>query len=133
RAPRAPGMAGRAAERFVLPPSAASTLPSPNRPLGPNELDELKSQYADIRSAQWASPVGTARFGAVSFLGRRSLTNILEASWDEQVGKVDELGFAGCFAWADVFFDVAANDAAKRLYAEAIKRVVNDPGTAEDL
>jgi cation diffusion facilitator CzcD-associated flavoprotein CzcO len=128
-----PVIAAQATELFVLQRSAAYTLPSPNRRLGPNELDELKSQYADIRSAQWASPVGTARFGAVSFLGRRSLTNILEASWDEQIGKVDELGFAGCFAWADVFFDVAANDAAKRLYAEAIKRVVNDPGTAEDL
>jgi len=128
-----PVIAKQAAQLFVLQRSAAYTLPSPNRPLGPNELDELKAQYADIRSAQWASPVGTARFGAVSFLGRRSLTNILDASWDERMAKVDELGFAGCFAWADVFFDVEANEAAKGLYAEAVKRVVKDPRTAEDL
>jgi cation diffusion facilitator CzcD-associated flavoprotein CzcO len=128
-----PVIAKQAAQLFVLQRSAAYTLPSPNRPLGPNELDELKAQYAGIRSAQWASPVGTARFGAVSFLGRRSLTNILDASWDERMAKVDELGFAGCFAWADVFFDVEANEAAKGLYAEAIKRVVKDPRTAEDL
>jgi cation diffusion facilitator CzcD-associated flavoprotein CzcO len=128
-----PVIAKQAAQLFVLQQSAAYTLPSPNRPLGPNELDELKAQYAGIRSAQWASPVGTARFGAVSFLGRRSLTNILDASWDERMAKVDELGFAGCFAWADVFFDVEANEAAKGLYAEAIKRVVKDPRTAEDL
>src|SRR5262245_48502917 len=113
-----PVIAKQAADLFVLQRSAAYTLPSPNRPLRPDELDELKSQYADIRSAQWASPVGTARFGAVSFLGRRSLTNILDASWDERIGKLDELGFAGCFAWADVFVDVEANEAAKLLYAE---------------
>ena len=128
-----PVIAEQAAELVVLQRSAAYTLPSPNRPLGPNELDELKSQYADIRAAQWASPVGTARFGAVAFLGRRTLTNILEASWDERIAKLDELGFAGCFAWADVFLDVEANEAATRLYAEAIKRVVTDPRTAEDL
>ncbi len=128
-----PVIAKQAAELFVLQRPAASPLPSPNRPLRPNELDELKAQYPDIRSAQWASPVGTARFGAVSFLGRRQLTNILDASWDERIAKLDELGFAGCFAWADVFFDVEANEAATRLYAEAIKRVVEDPRTAEDL
>ena len=128
-----PVIANDAAELFVLQRSAAYTLPSPNRPLGPKELEELKSQYADIRTAQWASPAGTARFGAVSFLGRGELTNIREASWDEQLAKVDELGFAGCFAWADVFFDIEANEAATRLYGEMIRRVVHDTRTAEDL
>jgi cation diffusion facilitator CzcD-associated flavoprotein CzcO len=128
-----PVIANDAAELFVLQRSAAYTLPSPNRPLGPEELEELKSQYADIRTAQWASPAGTARFGAVSFLGRGELTNIREASWDEQLAKVDDLGFAGCFAWADVFFDIEANEAATRLYGEMIRRVVHDTRTAEDL
>ena len=42
-----PVIAEQAAELFVLQRSAAYTLPSPNRPLGPNELAELKAEYAD--------------------------------------------------------------------------------------
>jgi len=128
-----PVIAKAAAALCVLQRSAAYTLPSPNRPLGPTELDELKAEYPQIRSAQWASPLGTARFGAVSFLGGDELTNILDASWDQQLAKLDDRGLAGCFGWLDVFFNLEANEAATRLYAEGIRRIVSDPQTAEDL
>jgi cation diffusion facilitator CzcD-associated flavoprotein CzcO len=127
-----PVIAAQASEVFVLQRSAAYTLPSPNRVLGPGELEELKAQYGDIRTAQWAAPAGTARFGAV-FQGGAELTNILDASDDERMAKLDELGIVSCLAWADVMVNVEANEAATRLYGEAIKRVVNDPQTAEDL
>ena len=68
----------------------------------------------------------------MSFAGGE-LTSILEASWDEQLAKLDERGMAGCFSWSDVYLNIDANAAATRLYAEAIRRVVNDPQTAEDL
>jgi cation diffusion facilitator CzcD-associated flavoprotein CzcO len=128
-----PVIAKQAAELVVLQRSAAYTLPANNRPLDPDELVVLKAQYPEIRAAQWASPIGTNRFGAVMFFGSAPLTNILDASWDDQVAQIDARGFAGCFSWADIFFNVEANEAATRLYAEAIRRVVNDPQTAEDL
>jgi cation diffusion facilitator CzcD-associated flavoprotein CzcO len=127
-----PVIAKQAAELVVLQRSAAYTLPSPNRPLEPHELGELKAQYAEIRAAQWASPSGSSRFGAVAFAGGE-MTPILEASWEEQLAKLDARGMAGCFAWSDVFFNIDANAAATRLYAEAIRRVVHDRQTAEDL
>jgi cation diffusion facilitator CzcD-associated flavoprotein CzcO len=128
-----PVIARECAELVVLQRSAAYTLPSPNRPLGPNELDELRAQYPDIRAAQWASPVGTARFGAVMFFGSGKLSNILDAPWEDQLARLEELGFGACFSWADIFINVEANEAATRLYGEAIRRIVRDPATVEDL
>ena len=128
-----PVIAKQAAELFVLQRSAAYTLPSPNRPLGPNELAELKGQYADIRKAQWSAYAGTARFGAVMFFANTEMTPILETPWEAQVAKLDKSGFAACFTWTDVFFNLEANQAATRLYAEMIKRIVHDEQTAADL
>ncbi|HUR78639.1 MAG TPA: NAD(P)/FAD-dependent oxidoreductase [Acidimicrobiales bacterium] len=127
-----PVIAQTARELNVLQRSAAFTLPSPNRPLRPHELDELKAQYADIRAKQWASPAGTARLGAV-FLGSIPTERILDTSWEDQLAQIDRMGMVGCFAWADSFVDLEANEAAVRLYGEAIKRIVNDPQTAADL
>jgi cation diffusion facilitator CzcD-associated flavoprotein CzcO len=127
-----PVIAEQAAQLFVLQRSAAYTLPTPNRPLTDGELDELKAQYPEIRAAQWASPLGTARFGAV-LVAAGELPNIIDTPWDDQLKRLDELGVAGAFAWADVRNDIEANRMATRLYAEAIKRVVKDPTTAENL
>jgi cation diffusion facilitator CzcD-associated flavoprotein CzcO len=127
-----PVIAKQASELFVLQRSAVYTLPSPNRPLGPNELNELKAEYPQIRAAQWAAPAGTARFGAV-FFSDGVPTSILDASWDEQLAKLEARGLPGCFGWSDVLTDLEANAAATRLYGEGIRRIVNDPQTAEDL
>jgi cation diffusion facilitator CzcD-associated flavoprotein CzcO len=127
-----PVIAEEAAELFVLQRSAAYTLPSPNRPLNEGELEQLKAEYPEIRKAQWASPAGTARFGA-AFLTDMVLPNILDTPWEEQLQRVDALGVIGAFVWGDIRDDMAANDAARKLYGEAIKRIVHDPQTAEDL
>jgi cation diffusion facilitator CzcD-associated flavoprotein CzcO len=128
-----PVIARDAEELFVLQRSAAYTLPSPNRPLEPDELAELKAQYADIREKQWASYAGTARFGAVMFFGDAEMKAILDTPWEEQLARLDDLGFRACFTWSDAFFNLEANQAATKLYAEMIKRIVKDPQTAADL
>jgi cation diffusion facilitator CzcD-associated flavoprotein CzcO len=126
-----PVIAEQAAQLYVLQRSAAYTLPSPNRVLNEGELEQLKAEYPEIRKAQWASPIGSARFGAV-FQGME-LPNILETPWEEQLRRVDALGVIGAFVWGDTRLDIEANEAARALYAEAIKRVVHDPQTAADL
>jgi cation diffusion facilitator CzcD-associated flavoprotein CzcO len=127
-----PVIAEQAEQLYVLQRSAAYTLPSPNRPLKGGELEKLKAQYPEIRAAQWASPAGTARLGAV-FIGSIPTKLILETPWDEQVAQVEEMGMVGCFAWADTFVDLEANEASRQLYAHAIAQVVTDPETAADL
>lgn len=126
-----PVIAEQADHLYVLQRSAAYTIPSPNRGLGPGELEALKAEYPEIRKAQWSSPIGSARFGAV-FQGME-LPNILDTPWEEQLQRVDQLGVVAAFVWADVRKDVGANHAAQRLYAEGIRRIVSDPHTAEAL
>jgi cation diffusion facilitator CzcD-associated flavoprotein CzcO len=126
-----PVIAEQADHLYVLQRSAAYTIPSPNRVLEPGELEALKAEYPEIRKAQWSSPIGSARFGAV-FQGAE-MPNILDTPWDEQLQRVDKLGVIAAFVWADVRQDVDANQAARRLYAEGIKRIVSDPRTAEAL
>ena len=126
-----PVIAEQADHLFVLQRSAAYTIPSPNRVLEAGELEALKAEYPEIRKAQWSSPIGSARFGAV-FQGAE-MPNILDTPWEEQLRRVDKLGVVAAFVWADVRKDVDANQAARRLYAEGIKRIVSDPQTAEAL
>ncbi len=126
-----PVIAEQADQLYVLQRSAAYTIPSPNRVLGPGELEALKAEYPEIRKAQWSSPIGSARFGAV-FQGAQ-MPNILDTPVDEQLQRVDKLGVVAAFVWADVRKDIDANHAARRLYAEGIKRIVSDPRTAEAL
>jgi len=128
-----PVIAQQAAQLYVLQRSAAYSLPSPNRPLDEGELAKLKAEYPEIRKAQWASPAGTARFGAVFQGGEMQLPSILETPWEEQLQRVDSLGVIAALVWSDVMTDIEANRAATRLYGEAIKRIVKDPQTAEDL
>ncbi len=127
-----PVIAAQAAHLTVLQRSAAYSLPSPNRKLNDGELAALKAEYPEIRKAQWESPIGSARFGAV-FQGQIELPNILDTPWEEQLQRVDALGVLAAFVWNDVRTDIEANRAAVRLYGEAIKRIVHDPETAEDL
>lgn len=126
-----PVIAEQAAQLYVLQRSAAYTIPSPNRALNDGELEALKAEYPEIRKAQWASPIGSARFGAV-FQGM-DLPNILDTPWEEQLQRVERLGVIAAFMWGDTRTDIEANDAARKLYAEAVRRIVNDPQTAEDL
>ena len=128
-----PVIAAQADQLYVLQRSAAYTLPSPNRPLDAGELEKLKAEYPEIRKAQWESPAGTARFGAVFQGGMTELPKILETPWEEQLQRVDSLGVIAALVWSDVMTDIEANRAATRLYGEAIKRIVHDEQTAEDL
>jgi cation diffusion facilitator CzcD-associated flavoprotein CzcO len=126
-----PVIAEQAEQLYVLQRSAAYTIPSPNRALNEGELAALKAEYPEIRKAQWASPIGSARFGAV-FQGME-LPNILETPLEEQLQRVEMLGVIAAFVWGDTRLDIEANDMAKNLYAEGIKRIVTDPQTAADL
>ena len=105
-----PVIAEQADQLYVLQRSAAYTIPSPNRVLGPGELEALKAEYPEIRKAQWSSPIGSARFGAV-FQGAQ-MPNILDTPVDEQLQRVDKLGVVAAFVWADVRKDIDANHAA---------------------
>lgn len=129
-----PVVAREAGHLSVFQRSAAFTLPWTVHELAPGELDGLKADYADIRAAQRAHPVGAARLSAFSvLLDMLASPPIKTATREEQLRAIDERGVMGALNWGDVFFDIEANRMATALYGEAIARIVEDPETAAAL
>lgn len=129
-----PVVARQAGELFVFQRSAAFTLPWTVRRFDDGELDELKENYADIRAAQRAHPVGAARLSAFSVLLDMLVSPpIKTASREDQLRAIDERGVMGALNWGDIFFDIEANRMATALYGEAVARIVENPHTAAAL
>ena len=131
-----PVVARQADHLYVFQRSAAYTMPAGNRPWAPGEFEELRRGYDAIRAAQFASPLGAARFGAVAIgASRTPPPKILDTPMEERLARLDREGWlaASPFAWADVAGDIEANRAAQELYAEMIRRHVRDPETAAAL
>ena len=128
-----PVIARQAEHLHVFQRSAAYTMPSGSRALNPGELDELKAEYPEIRRQQKEAFAGTVRFGAFSAFLNIPTEKILDTPMEERLRVLDEKGWLGPFAWADVILDLEANKAGTELYAELIRRVVKDPETAASL
>lgn len=129
-----PVVAERAAHLTVFQRSPAYTLPWVVRAFDDGELDQLKSNYAEIRAAQREHAVGAARLSAFSVMFEMMTKPPLKsASREEQLRAVEEGGIIGALSWGDVFFDIEANQMAAKLYGEAVARIVKDPETAAAL
>jgi cation diffusion facilitator CzcD-associated flavoprotein CzcO len=129
-----PVVAREALQLHVFQRSAAYTLPWQVHRFEPGELDEMKANYAEIRAAQRAHPVGAARLSAFSvLLGMLSKPPLKSASREEQLRAIEENGILGALNWGDVFFDIEGNRMATQLYGEAVARIVKDPQTAAAL
>jgi cation diffusion facilitator CzcD-associated flavoprotein CzcO len=129
-----PVLAGQAKHLYVLQRSAAYTAPSTARPFAPGEFESLKAGYPAIRAAQRMAAAGAARTSAFNVLSQAATRPPLKsASRAEQVRAIDELGVLGALFWSDVASDIEASTMARRLYGEAIARIVKDPATAAAL
>ncbi len=129
-----PIIAEQAEHLYVFQRSAAYSRPANNRPLRPGEMAEVKANYEELRIKERNAYAGLVSFGAVSFEGMKPPERrILETPFDERLAVLDELGWGAPGAWADVMFDLEANRAGTELYAELIKRAVDDPDVAESL
>ncbi len=116
-----PVVAQQAGHLSVFQRSPAYTLPWHVRPFEPGELDEMKSRYDEIRTAQRQHPVGAARLSAFSvMLEMMQRPQLKSASREEQMRAIDENGVVGALSWGDVFFDIEANQMAAKLYGEAV-------------
>ncbi len=128
-----PELARDAAELYVFQRTPSYAWPAGNKPLDPDLQVKVKEQYRELRREQrrnYGGVVGTS--GAIAVPMPRDVA-ILEASPDERLAAVDELGWAACRAWNDVLRDLDANEAGADLYREMVRRVIDDPETAEGL
>jgi cation diffusion facilitator CzcD-associated flavoprotein CzcO len=129
-----PVIAEQAAQLTVFQRSAAYTLPSSGRRFAPGELDQIKSRYPEIRSAQAQAHVGAARLSAFSILTEVFARPPIKASTEEERRQaIAQQGVTGALYWQDVFTDYEANQMASQLYAEAVADIVKDPDTAAAL
>lgn len=129
-----PVIADQVAHLTLFQRSAAYTLPWDIRKLTPGELDEIKANYANIRSAQREHIAGAARLNAFSYmLDTLARPPIRESTPEQRRQAVEEHGVLGAISWGDVFFDKVANDMAKDLYGEAVAQIVKNPVTAAAL
>ena len=128
-----PELARDAAELYVFQRTPSYAWPAGNKPLDPDLQVKVKAQYRELRAEQrrnYGGVVGTS--GAVAVPLPRDVA-ILEASPEERLEAVDELGWAACRAWSDVLRDTDANELGAELYREMIRRVIDDPETADGL
>ncbi len=128
-----PELARDAAELYVFQRTPSYAWPAGNKPLDADLQVKVKEQYRELRAEQrrnYGGVVGTS--GAVAVPLPRDVA-ILEATPEERLAAVDELGWAACRAWSDVLRDLDANEAGAELYREMVRRVIDDPETADGL
>lgn len=128
-----PELARDAAALYVFQRTPSYAWPAGNKPLDADLQVKVKEQYRDLRRGQRANfggVVGTS--GAVAVPLPRDVA-ILDASPEERLAAVDELGWAACRAWSDVLSDLEANEAGAELFREMVRRVIDDPETADGL
>ena len=128
-----PEIARDAAQLVVFQRTPSYAWPAGNRPLDPELQRQVKTQYRELRVKQrnnYGGVVGTS--GAVAVPMPRDVA-ILEASPEERLAAVDELGWAACRAWSDVLSDLEANELGAELFREMVRRVVDDPEIADGL
>ncbi len=128
-----PEIARDAAHLTVFQRTPSYAWPAGNRPLDPELQQKVKAIYRDVRAEQrrnYGGVVGSS--GAVAVPLPRDVA-ILEVTPEERLAAVDELGWAACRAWNDVLTDLEANELGAELFREMVRRVVEDPDTAEGL
>jgi cyclohexanone monooxygenase len=128
-----PELARDAAELYVFQRTPSYAWPAGNKPLDAELQQKVKQQYRELRAGQrrnFGGVVGTS--GAIAIPLPRDVA-ILDATPAERLAAVDELGWAACRAWSDVLSDLEANEAGAELYREMLRRVVDDPETADGL
>ncbi len=127
-----PEIAKVASQLTVFQRTPTYTWPSLNRPLKREEQDAIKASYDQLRERQRNSHVGISG-GFNGALLEPPTAKLLDLSEAERIEAMDRHGFAVTRMFADVATSMEANELARELYAEMVRRVVHDPSTAAAL
>lgn len=125
-----PILAAQASDLTVFQRTPNFSMPAGNRPLGTDEVAEMKASYRDWREAQRTSgfgvPVPAATHSALE-VPEAERTALYQAGWD----KGSLVGILT--AYTDTITDKAANETAAEFVREKIRSIVADPEVAETL
>ena len=126
-----PIIASQAAELIVFQRTPNYSVPAHNRALEEAEREAVLEDLSGFRgaNAQMAFGFG-AKYGASEALAAGVDSEVLERAFEER-WQTGGLPFMGAFA--DLFVDQAANDAAAAFVRRKIAGIVRDPAIAEAL
>ncbi|MGW0035530.1 flavin-containing monooxygenase [Gordonia sp. NPDC003376] len=125
-----PQLAKQADQVYVLQRTPNYSVPAGNRPLGGEELDEVKATYADRRARARRAPSGVPPMSVPepgAPLSEDERIAVLEAGW--QLGGAPGL----LRAFTDVMTDEGVNLTVGNFVRAKISEIVDDPETASSL
>jgi cyclohexanone monooxygenase len=131
-----PVLAEQAQHLTVFQRTPNYTMPAGNAPLSEEFIARAKQDYPEIRQQQRASQVGIVGygFGFGGIAGMEEATNsILETTEEQRAAALEAKGFAAIRDYADIQIDPQANELGCEMYRQQVRRVVDDPDTAEGL
>ncbi|MDA1076370.1 MAG: NAD(P)/FAD-dependent oxidoreductase [Proteobacteria bacterium] len=131
-----PVIARQAKHLTVLQRTPNYNLPANNAPLPDEYRSRIKRNYKEVRKAQRHAQIGVSEFSrGLGGLGSNAepKESILQTSPEDRVRALDELGFEALRQYNDLALNPQANELACDMYREQVRRVVNDPETAEGL
>ena len=131
-----PVIARQAAHLTVLQRTPNYNLPANNAPLPDEYRHRIKSQYSDVRAAQRLAQIGVSEFSrGLGGLGSypEPTEAILETSAEDRSEALDKYGFEALRHYNDLALSEEANEMACDMYREQVKRMVEDPETADGL
>jgi cyclohexanone monooxygenase len=131
-----PVIAEQARHLTVFQRTPNYTMPAQNGPLTDEFQRKAKADYPEIRAQQRESLFGIIGYGfgfGGGVGGFMPTEAILETSAEERRAALDAEGFLAIRRYLDVQLDLDANELACEMYREQVKRVVDDPETAEGL
>ncbi len=131
-----PVIAREAKHLTVLQRTPNYNLPANNAPLPDDYRDRIKSQYPDVRAAQRLAQIGVSEFSrGLGGLGSypEPTEAILETTAEQRAEALDRDGFEAIRHYNDLALSEEANELACDMYREQVRRIVDDPETAEGL
>ncbi len=128
-----PEIAKQAEHLYVFQRTATYSFPAFRGMIDEDLQRRFKEDPAEFRRQQRKAFAGIAGFGGALGPSQPPARKILETPPEERLAVLDELGFWGARAWADVTVDLDANEASAEMFREMIRRTVSDPEVAEKL
>jgi cyclohexanone monooxygenase len=131
-----PVIAAQAKHLTVFQRTPNYTLPANNAPLPEDFQRQVKEHYGEIRDLQRHSQIGISGFGiGLGGIGgyQPGTRHILDSTQEEREEALEKFGFEAIRQYEDVQLDPQANEMACEMYREMVRRVIDDPETADGL
>ena len=124
-----PEVAERAEQLTVFQRTPNYAVPAQNRPLGDDEIEEIRANYDEIWEQARHSSLGMPfenRHGAIDGLSDEEVREALEERWQQG-------GFRFTLTFEELLLDEETNEAVAEFIRGKIRERVDDPETAETL